>query len=478
MFGKKKDKSAGPEMQETKKPENGNTAEEGNAAETGNAAENGSAMDRLVKKSNEKSVIPHFKLRVALFIVFLVLGVAGITLGIVRIGSMKPGIYEIKGDSVDEASLYQNSFSFRYRLSGSSSENRTTRNELRALYMSTMLRSYKLTDPENEYENHVNLATLNHHPNEPQKLDTELYDILKDAYKKTQERAGFSVFAGPFYSEWNEILYLNDPLSFEPLRNAEEAEKLAALSKALTAEEMPAELIFNDGTREVTLKIGSAYQEVLDRYEIESAVLDLNLLRDAYRVKLLADALEQQNYTNGYITADSGVTTALSGFTEGSFALYAVAENDAGEADPEADAVAAAEIPSEAGTSASVFRSFAYFKGESGFYTVKDNGETFFRGPYPPLAGNGFLASFTRSKDGAAETVYRNIQLNAAAADPEEKTLRELVETPGTLFLWTKKEDLSGAAKRRIMGFGDGFRDVSPYTDYGFFLEEAAWEIP
>ena len=432
------------------------------------------AMERLKKKSRMTDVIPHFKLRLVLFIIALIVAVGGITLGVMNIGRMKPGFYEIKGDSIDEASLYQNGFQFNYYLSGNSGDNRSTRNELRALYMSTMLRSYKLTDPGTEYENYVNLATLNKHPNEAQTLDAELYDILKDAYAKTLENSGFSVFAGPFYSEWTEILYLDDPFAYDPLLNPEEAEKLAALAEAASPGGAYAELIFEDSERKVTLKLSDACRDLLARYDVSAPVLDLNLLRDAYRIRLLAGILKERGYDDGYIAAESGLTAALDGFDRGGFALYALPEDENGKTVIGGDAVTAAEVASAPGRSASVFRAFGLFAGDPGYYSYEADGINVFRGPSPMLNGQGFLSSMAVSDESAVEAVYRNICLNTAAG--EKEALDEVLADPKVSYLFTLPEDLSGKNRRRILmnGYAAGITSVK--SEFGFYLEEAEFD--
>ena len=362
---------------------------------------------------NEKNIT----LRLIAFAAAFLVAVVAFTHGLTNLGSKGAGLQTVDALPDEETPLYAANVTLTYAFTGSASENREQMNLLKRAYSSILKRSYILLDAEQSYENYVNLATLNAASGQAVDVGEELFGILTDACVKTGEGRGYNMFAGALYAEWNSILILDEPEDFDPLNNAEERTRIARLAE-MTNDLSHFRLEVVDASRHtVRLDVSGDYRALLNEYELDAPVVDLNLLHDAYELQLIADALAAQGYENGYLTSSSGLTLALPGYASGEYCLYGL---DGEEITPAATAAV------EAGSAFSQFRSFAHYAGEYSFYTVSDGGRSYFRHPYLPAFGdypNVIASSCALSgKGNAVGACYANICLGGcrSAADAAE----------------------------------------------------------
>lgn len=302
----------------------------------------------------------HVGLRVAAFILAMVIAAGAFGYGVVRMGHKDPGYYEIEAAPDPDASFYALGIQLMYYFEGESDQIKAELNTLKDLYSASLLRSYKLLDSENTYDGFVTLADLNQNPGIPQVVSGELYAILSNAWEKTCQGRGYSVVAGSYYREWNSILTLDDISEFDPGENEEMAERLAALAQRLEAGEVSLE--FDRAASSVTLRLSDGFRGFLEAGEYSTAVLDTNVLTDAYRLELVRNALAEQGFTNGYLVSASGLTLNLADHTNGQFVLYGQT--------PEGPAPVAT-LAAGGNTACSFLRSFSMTQGETMYHGEK-----------------------------------------------------------------------------------------------------------
>ena len=235
-----------------------------------------------------------------------------------------------------------------------------------------MLRAYKLTDPKTEYDGFVNLATLNHHPDESFPVSEEFFAVLQTAMALSGD--GYSLYAGPYDAEWNNILYISNSKDFDPLANADEAERLSRLLALADPSSGEVELVLGDGAEKTAmLKTSASYLEAIAELELTDApILDLSVFRDAVRADIVRKALEEAGYHNGYLSTASGLSVNLSGHS-GAYMFYT--RNAAG-------IVQAASVPAAPGSSSVTVRTFEIMKNEMGYYEMEKDGVTYRRHPF------------------------------------------------------------------------------------------------
>ncbi len=361
----------------------------------------------------------HVLLRTICFFLALAVAVSAIAYGVSRIIHKGDGLYSRNVMADQEVPLYQNGVHANFYFRGSSNQIRIAVGSAEKLYSQALKEAYMLLDATREYPGCVNLASLNAHLNEDLQVSPELFAVLTDAYAKTLEQKGYSLFAGPVYAEWESILVLSEPEDFDPLANEEEQARLERL-RQLTGDLSQFRLtVVNEEEHILRLEAPESYPAALEDLELEyGATADLNILREAYLLELVAARLEAQGLQEGYLCTDSGLILALSGLSEGECYLYGQREGKL---------FLAAAAPVEPGSAFSRFTAFPLVSGEGEFYVFEDEEGSHLRNPYLPADGVDaelLLSSCVLRKDGKlAEACYENLCLHAVKSADEAERL-------------------------------------------------------
>ena len=341
-------------------------------------------MNHERKKINVSN--SHVALRTVAFVLAVVLGVAGISIGISSIGKREPGYYEIETNHSEDAALYPAGITLVYWLEGDSGAIKQELNTLKELYSAALERSYKLVDPENTYDGYVNLASLNASLGQEVTVSGELFAILTDAWEKTREERGFSLFAGALNGEWSSILSLENMEDFDPAVDRDLARRLGALAER-TGDLGRFDLkIVDQVQHKVLVSVDPEYLDFLRDNEYCQTVLDLGGLADAYRLELVRNALEEKGYGNGYLTTDSGLTLSLSDHSGGAFGFYGY---DAGEP------FKYAALEARPNSACSYLRVFPMTQGELMYHRIQDGLGPRFYHPSFSLSTGGFAQVLT-----------------------------------------------------------------------------------
>lgn len=350
----------------------------------------------------------HVALRVVLFAAALLIAIGAFTYGIMGLGRKSPGYYRVEVTEDEELIRLNGRVNFQYLFSGSNAEISADLRQLQGVYGAALRRCSRLLDASNTYTGVINPAELNANLGRDMTLSEELFEVLTDAYEKTREGRGYSLFAGPLYAEWNSILILEDPEPFDPARNADEAARLERLA-ALVGDASNFEFTVVDAEKHtVRFDVSEDVLACMRELELECPILDLNLLHDAYLLRLIARDLERLGYSNGFLAAGSGVTLSLSGHSGGEYSLLGFDGKFREDA---------AAFPLEANSACSLRCAFAPEEGSYGYYALDTDGGALLRHPSVPASGqypDVLLSCAVRCADGdPVRAAYESLRLFA-----------------------------------------------------------------
>ena len=369
---------------------------------TENAPEAAAAPEEKASGSAPKKKDSVFKdkkirIRFILFIVALVIAVTSIGVGVYRATLKEEGWYGVEISLDRDLPYYHFGVSFQLYLTGSSNEIRDRYNLARQTYTALLKQSYRLLDSSTVYDGIVNLATLNQNPNQRFTLSKELFDILSDAKRRTEQDRGYSVFAGAYYAFWQEQLYRLSPSDSDPKNDPEAASMEETLKNFVKDGAFSLEL--DESDLSAGLYVSREYLDFAKDYGLDYPILDLNILYDAYRLELLRDGLEKNGLNEGYIYTTGGVSVSLS--RDPSSEVFFYGKNG----DQPAVTVALDYPP---GCSASFVRSFGYPE-EAGYYET--GGVR--RCPFFTLSGHSQVvsASLILGSASPVETAWTNVLL-------------------------------------------------------------------
>ena len=256
---------------------------------------------------NRKNII-----RLILFLLAAALAVFSFTWGVVQMGHKDPGWQTIDINLQQGHILYRSGVTCRYWAAGSSAEIRALTENVRNAYTDSLLRNFQLLDADNTWDGVVNLASLNQHPGETLLLSDALGDMLLRALEKTEKKEGYSLLAGPLYREWQNLVYLKDPLEFDPLNSPEEQEKLRRITELLNRPDT-ARLSLEKRPEgyAACLTLSPEWLALQEELELTAPVLDLGLLHDALLIDRVAEDLAALGYTAGMLMTESGYARIL-----------------------------------------------------------------------------------------------------------------------------------------------------------------------
>ena len=325
------------------------------------------------KKSGDGSDEPFFKnkknvIRLVMFVLAFAIAVSAFAIGISQWTRKDPGYYSISVLSDEALPAYAAGIHLDYYLTGSSNEIRVQENQLKEDFMFMMKDTFRRLDCSNTYDGIDSVGYINRSVGKTVQADAELLDILEDAYEKTRAGRGYNMFAGIYYRFWDSLLYSMDPSSLDPAVNAEQANLLKSIGDLTdTLSNFTLDIDREKGT--VRFDYAEEIRQLIEEYDFESTVLDLNVLHDAYRLDLLKQKLEAKGWTNGRLYTDDGLSVSLSGNSGASFYFYQLTDGT-----PYGKRTA--YVNGGGGTNAALVRSFAFDAEEPGFYTVRPEGKS------------------------------------------------------------------------------------------------------
>ncbi len=266
----------------------------------------------------------HVGLRVVFFVVAVLVAVGAFSYGISALGAKQSGYQLIEASADADAPFYNKEITFSYYLEGSSGAIKRATKELVGVYTPILAAAYKQLDSSVEYAGAVSIGALNNHLGEEIGVSAELYAVLKDAYARTLEGRNFNMFAGALFAEWKSVLILDDPVGFDPLTNTNMAARFADIAAQVSNLDNFSLEFLDDEKHIVRFSVSDEYAAFCREMEIEAGALDLNLLTNAYRLEMIASALEDLGFTDGYLLSQDGLAITLSGCGRQGYVLYGI----------------------------------------------------------------------------------------------------------------------------------------------------------
>jgi hypothetical protein len=172
-------------------------------------------MGLFKKKKNDIQEIElsekHVGLRIALVVVFLLIGLACIAFFLISLLSEEDG-WQIISPSGIEISTLESEFTLSYNLGSGEASATNEKKMLQSDYGSALERAYKIFDIYATYDDVVNLIYINSHFNETVSVSNLLYD----AFATVEQSGSRIVYLGPIYAEYRNVFGSSDdvmPLS-------------------------------------------------------------------------------------------------------------------------------------------------------------------------------------------------------------------------------------------------------------------------
>ncbi len=359
---------------------------------------------RSRKKDNNPGVRPVLKvelseknkrLKVIAIICFLAIALIAFGIGMFRFLSKDPGWQEISVNVSNNKTCAQE-FTLQYHLGASGISATAENKKITALYTDTCEKAYSLFSAGEEFDDTVNVCTLNKNPNKTYTVDPVLYA----AFETIADSGNRSIYLGPAYGYWQSLFNCEsdaDAADFDPLVNEELSEyynEIAAFAR--DAEQVNLELL---GDGKVRLNVSKAYLAFAENNGI-SVYMDFFWMKNAFIADYIADTLTKAGFTKGALSSYDGFSRCLDGSdTSYSLNLY---HRRGGTVYP------MAVMDYTGPKSIAVMKDFPLNKADTLNYYVTENGET--RYPYADLsdgkcrAALTYLAAYSDSK-GCADII-------------------------------------------------------------------------
>ncbi len=369
----------------------------------------------------------HIKLRLVLTIFFLIVAVVAFTIGVVSIGKKTPGYQTIEGKVDAEALTYNNAVTFKYYFDGSSNQIKRAVRELEEVYTPILSSAYKSLDAENVYTGVVSIGMINRNIGSPVSVSPDLYAVLKDAYAKTQENRGYNMFAGALYSQWRSIQILADPEDFDPVFNSDQARRISDIAKTVCDLSNFKLEFLDDSTCTVRFSVSEQYQAFCKDYEITAPALDLNILKDAYMLKMISDSLANAGYRYGHLSTPQGMALNTSDRGKLTYSMYTL------EVGRE---IAYATIEIDGVFSGNTFTAFGM--GSDYGYSIESNGKKLYRHLYfDPRTGEFadilMSATIISHDTDIVEDVFQSMVMNTLRTEAEVASYAAKLEKDGKI---------------------------------------------
>lgn len=300
----------------------------------------------------------HLGRRFAAFLACLAVGLSAIGYGVYTLATPDPGWVTIEAGTGSANCAMD--FDFRYYLDGVGLSASDQQRQATRLYSDLVVKAYQLFTPAAEVEDVHNLWYINQHPGE----DIEVDPVLYQAFETAAAYGDRSVYLGPVYSQYSDLLYCQDDADayyFDPFENPE-AEAFCREAAAFAADPLSVDVKLL-GENRLRLEISEEYKKFAGECG-GLPFLDFAWQTNAYIIDYFAQCFQEQGLTNGEFTSVDGYSRSLlPGQGRSLLTLYAWEDGQDVEA-------AAAQLPT--GLSLVNLRSFPLGDQEGRYYVMGD----------------------------------------------------------------------------------------------------------
>ena len=244
-------------------------------------------------------------LRIALAAAFLAIGAVAIIIGLVSLLNTEPGWQEVQINA--NSANCAGEFVLMYDFSDAGSSASAVNKRLTSLYSQAAENAYRMFSPDVREDGLANVGYLNGHVNEIVTVDPALYKALTVL---TQYDCRYAYLA-PAYAEYDRVFSAEsdaEAARYDPAGDPELAEYLAEIAAfAGNPEMVNLETLGDDRVR---LTVSTEYLKYTEENEIET-LLDFGWMKNAFIADYLADTLEAEGFTSGYLSSYDGFTRNL-----------------------------------------------------------------------------------------------------------------------------------------------------------------------
>ncbi len=296
------------------------------------------------------------KLRVALFVLFLVLAIVCFSVVMVVLLRVEAGWFAITTDSSSEQNC-GGEFVFTYYFD--KNQDKKYRQSVAQKYTEASEYAYKVLYTDEQIEGINNLYYLNTHPNEEMQVPALLYNSLK-AFDDANNRF---LYYAPIYAYYDEMFACADDDDAERLDPMKNADVRAYFDKmiAFASDDKNVRLEFSDGNV-VKLVVSDEYKDAFGEHD--ATYIDFFWTKNAFAIDYIAKTMIDSGYERGVISSYDGFTRNLS---EAHDDLQAnIFDNTS------SGAIVAGRITYKQAMAVVMLKDFVVSKGEDGYYTYAD----------------------------------------------------------------------------------------------------------
>ena len=247
----------------------------------------------------------HTRLRFALFIFFIVLGIVSLGIGMFSLLRQDTGWQTIELQSGEE--LLGGDIVLEYNIGQSGTAAMLEYREVSRIYTDTANRLYKLFDGTKYFADTTNLYSISKSPNQTLTLDGALYQALS----LLCEKGGRSLYLAPVHAQYLSVMHSQDDY-WAALQDPSKSEEVADYVDDLigfVSNSAHIELSFL-GENKVQLVVSDTYLAFAQENGID-AFLDFGWYKNAFLVDGIAQALTEEGHTLGVVASYDGFTRNL-----------------------------------------------------------------------------------------------------------------------------------------------------------------------
>lgn len=241
------------------------------------------------------------KLRIALSVVLLVIGAAALTSGFMSLLGKDTGWQAVEVSATDTSC--SSDFLFQYNFTGTGAQATALHKRISAVYTESLVKADQVFKSQEAANG--NLADVNAHVNEVVTVDPLLYS----AFQKL--RGTRYHYLAPVYAHYDNAIYFTaeEYLKEVDPRVNEDAMAYVAQIAGFARDDgsIRLELL---GDNRVKLHVSEEYQTFARENEI-TKFIDLHYLANAFIIDYLAEQLENNGFTRGFLVSADGYTRNL-----------------------------------------------------------------------------------------------------------------------------------------------------------------------
>ena len=247
----------------------------------------------------------HLPLRIALVFVLMAIAAVALVVFLTSLLNTDPGWKVVEVDSSERNC--SSDFMFNYDFGDAGVSATAEYKQVLSVYTEATRKAYWLFNKDEGDARYPGIYHVNTHVNETVEVDPALYQALT----LLEEAGNRSLYLAPVYAQYDNLFSCEDDVQASLYAPEKNRELDAYFNQIIAFIRDPAminlELL---GDCRVRLKVSAEYLAFAAEEEIDT-FLDFHWMTNAFIVDYLAEQLQQNGYTNGYLTSFDGFTRNL-----------------------------------------------------------------------------------------------------------------------------------------------------------------------